>query len=83
MKDEGIEICKSCSCCYEAFVLYLLLFHSCICSDFAATISRPFGVRYNPYTQSIETLDSKRQIQKLITNINYEIRNLIDAFNKF
>merc|ERR1711884_507626 len=51
--------------------------------DFAATISRPFGVRYNPYTQSIETLDSKRQIQKLITNINYEIRNLIDAFNKF
>ena len=52
-------------------------------SDFSATIPRPFGVRYNPYTQSIEILDSKRQIQKLITDINYEIRNLIDAFNKF
>jgi len=51
--------------------------------DFSATIPRPFGVRYNPYTQSIEILDSKRQIQKLITDINYEIRNLIDAFNKF
>jgi len=51
--------------------------------DFSTTIPRPFGVRYNAYTQSIETLDSKRQIQKLITDINYEIRNLIDAFNKF
>jgi len=51
--------------------------------DFSATIPRPFGVRYNAYTQAIEILDSKRQIQKLITDINYEIRNLIDAFNKF
>ena len=52
-------------------------------SDFAATIPRPFGVRYDPYTQSIQILDSKRQIQKLISDINYEIRNLVDAFNKF
>merc|ERR1711936_1418775 len=51
--------------------------------DFAATIPRPFGVRYVPYTQTIQLLDSKRQIQKLITNINCEIRTLIDAFNKF
>merc|ERR1712088_120756 len=51
--------------------------------DFAATIPRPFGVRYDPYTQSIQILDSKRQIQKLISDINYEIRNLVDAFNKF
>jgi len=51
--------------------------------DFAATIPRPFGVRYDPYTQTIQLLDSKRQIQKLITNINSEIRTLIDAFNKF
>jgi len=51
--------------------------------DFASTIPRPFGVRYDPYTQSIQLLDSKRQIQKLITNINSEIRTLIDAFGKF
>merc|ERR1712168_1021852 len=51
--------------------------------DYAATIPRPFGVRYDPYTQSIQLLDSKRQIQKLIGNINCEIRTLIDAFNKF
>jgi len=51
--------------------------------DFAAIIPRPFGVRYDPYTQSIQLLDSKYQIQKLITNINCEIRTLIDAFSKF
>jgi len=51
--------------------------------DFAATIPRPFGVRYDPYTQSIQLLDSKRQIQKLLTNINHEMRTLCDAFNKF
>jgi phenylalanine-4-hydroxylase len=51
--------------------------------DFSATIPRPFGVRYDPYTQSIQLLDSKRQIQKLIQNINGEIRTLIDAFEKF
>jgi len=51
--------------------------------DFASTIPRPFGVRYDPYTQTIQLLDSKRQIQKLITNINSEIRTLIDAFGKF
>jgi len=51
--------------------------------DYAATIPRKFGVRYDPYTQSIQLLDSKRQIQKLIANINTEIRTLIDAFNKF
>ena len=111
-------------------------------SDFAATIPRPFGVRYDPYTQvrkqiylfqqilfyqnmlqSIQLLDSKRQIQvlnqksdqnkkhkniskfaeylfinfdsflwtcscvlivqKLLTNINHEMRTLCDAFTKF
>merc|ERR1712080_212316 len=51
--------------------------------DFASTIPRPFGVRYDAYTQSIQLLDSKRQIQMLIQNINSEIRTLCDAFNKF
>merc|ERR1712013_885378 len=52
-------------------------------TDFASTIPRPFGVRYDPYTQSIQLLDSKRQIQKLLTNINHEMRTLCDAFTKF
>jgi len=50
--------------------------------DFAATIPRPFSVRYNPYTQSIETLDSKLQIQKLLLNIGKDMKVFSNAFIK-
>ena len=33
--------------------------------SFAATIPRPFTVRYNAYTQSVEVLNSKEQILNL------------------
>lgn len=50
--------------------------------EFAATIPRPFSVRYNPYTQSIETLDTKLQIQKLLRNIGNDMKLFSDAFLK-
>jgi len=49
---------------------------------YASTIPRQFGVRYNPYTQSIELLDSKPQIEGLVENISYEIQILLDALHK-
>ncbi|XP_044270974.1 protein henna [Tribolium madens] len=49
---------------------------------YAATIPRAFGVRYNPYTQSIEVLDSKPQIESLVTNISTEISILVDSLKK-
>uniref|UniRef100_A0A2P2HVN7 phenylalanine 4-monooxygenase n=2 Tax=Hirondellea gigas TaxID=1518452 RepID=A0A2P2HVN7_9CRUS len=50
--------------------------------EFAATIVRPFSVRYNPYTQSIETLDTKLQIQKLLRNIGHDMKLFSEAFFK-
>ncbi|XP_071524848.1 protein henna isoform X1 [Panulirus ornatus] len=50
--------------------------------QFAATIPRPFSVRYNPYTQSMEILNSKPQIQSLIREINCDIQVLMDALVK-
>lgn len=50
--------------------------------EFAATIPRPFSVRYNPYTQSIETLDSKQQIKKLLCNIGNDMKLFSEAFFK-
>jgi len=47
---------------------------------YANTIPRPFGVRYNPYTQSIEVLDSKPQIQNLMYELNMEFQTLQNAF---
>ncbi|KAG5867993.1 hypothetical protein JTB14_007821 [Gonioctena quinquepunctata] len=49
---------------------------------YAATIPRGFGVRYNAYTQSIEVLDSKLQIQRLVNSISSEISILIDSLKK-
>uniref|UniRef100_U5EJU9 phenylalanine 4-monooxygenase n=1 Tax=Corethrella appendiculata TaxID=1370023 RepID=U5EJU9_9DIPT len=49
---------------------------------YANTIPRPFGVRYNAYTQSIEILDSRRQLANLMQNINMEFEILQNAFKK-
>uniref|UniRef100_A0A3Q3JRL7 Phenylalanine-4-hydroxylase n=1 Tax=Monopterus albus TaxID=43700 RepID=A0A3Q3JRL7_MONAL len=37
---------------------------------FAATIPRPFTVRYNPYTQSIDVLDNTQQLRSLADSIS-------------
>lgn len=49
---------------------------------FAATIPRPFSVRYNPYTQSIEVLDSAQQLKNLANSISSEMGLLCSALTK-
>ncbi|XP_065075983.1 protein henna isoform X1 [Ochlerotatus camptorhynchus] len=49
---------------------------------YANTIPRPFGVRYNAYTESVEILDSKPQIANLMRNIHGEFEILQNAFKK-
>nr|XP_045590045.1 protein henna-like isoform X2 [Procambarus clarkii] len=50
--------------------------------QFATTIPRPFSVRYNPYTQSVELLNSKPQIKALVREINCDMQVLMDALVK-
>jgi phenylalanine-4-hydroxylase len=45
-------------------------------------VPRPFGVRYNPYTQSVEILDSKTQIESLMTCTSQDMQVLIEALKK-
>ncbi|XP_065580680.1 protein henna-like isoform X2 [Artemia franciscana] len=49
---------------------------------FAETIPRPFGVRYNAYTQSVEILDSKHQLENLLKNLSSEMKTVVDALRK-
>nr|XP_033809407.1 phenylalanine-4-hydroxylase [Geotrypetes seraphini]XP_033809408.1 phenylalanine-4-hydroxylase [Geotrypetes seraphini] len=49
---------------------------------YAATIPRPFSVRYNPYTQSIEVLDSAQQLKNLADTISSEMGVLCCALRK-
>lgn len=46
--------------------------------DWAArTMQRPFAVRYNPYTQNIEILDTKERILRYAANIGHDMQNLV------
>uniref|UniRef100_H3D552 Phenylalanine-4-hydroxylase n=1 Tax=Tetraodon nigroviridis TaxID=99883 RepID=H3D552_TETNG len=49
---------------------------------FAATIPKPFSVRYNPYTQSVEVLDNTKQLTNLADCISSEMAKLCEALRK-
>lgn len=61
--------------------LFINLFMSFF-RKFAQTIPRSFSVRLNPYTQSIEVLDSKLQVENLIRDLNQETKTLLSVFKK-
>nr|QNG40901.1 tryptophan hydroxylase 1 [Hofstenia miamia] len=49
--------------------------------QYAANIKRPFGVRYNPYTQSIETVSTTRHISSYARDIKAELTNLMTCLD--
>ncbi|XP_007425335.1 phenylalanine-4-hydroxylase [Python bivittatus] len=49
---------------------------------YASTISRPFSVRYNPYTERIEVLDNIKQLKNLADAIGNEMELLCNALQK-
>lgn len=50
--------------------------------EYASKIPRPFSVRYNPYTQTVELINSRHQVETLVRDINWEIQTLLDALKK-
>lgn len=50
--------------------------------EFALTIPRPFAIRYDPYTQSVEILDSSAQVENLAQDIQSSMNTLTDALHK-
>nr|XP_022291725.1 phenylalanine-4-hydroxylase-like isoform X1 [Crassostrea virginica] len=50
--------------------------------EYAKTIPRPFSVRYNPYTQSVEVIENKNQIINLTHAIKGDLTLLEDALSK-
>uniref|UniRef100_A0A672TSB0 Tyrosine hydroxylase n=1 Tax=Strigops habroptila TaxID=2489341 RepID=A0A672TSB0_STRHB len=49
--------------------------------SYAAHIKRPFSVKYEPYTHSIELLDSPQTICHSLESVRDEIHSLINALN--
>ena len=50
--------------------------------EFAATIKRPFGVRYNPYTQSVEILSNTKKILDLVSELKGDLCIVTNALSK-
>ncbi|KAL4233621.1 hypothetical protein ACF0H5_008303 [Mactra antiquata] len=50
--------------------------------EFAATIPRPFAVKYNPYTLNVEVIESKSQVLSLAKSIKSDMTLLEDALTK-
>ncbi|KAM8889043.1 tryptophan 5-hydroxylase 1-like isoform 2-T2 [Synchiropus picturatus] len=50
--------------------------------EFAKTISRPFSVRYNAYTQSVDVLKDTNGINNMVKDIQHELDIVEDALNR-
>lgn len=51
--------------------------------EWAATnLSRPFAVRYNPYTESIEILDTVQKVGRVAATLKSELDCVIEALKK-
>ncbi|XP_051917139.1 tryptophan 5-hydroxylase 1a isoform X2 [Hippocampus zosterae] len=50
--------------------------------EFAKTIKRPFTVRYNPYTQSVDVLKDMPSINSVVEELRHELDIVGDALNR-
>ncbi|XP_035218188.1 tryptophan 5-hydroxylase 1-like [Stegodyphus dumicola] len=50
--------------------------------EFASTIKRPFGLRYNPYTQTVEILSNTRKIANLVSELKGDLCVVTAALKK-
>lgn len=61
---------------------YIYPMHACAdCRRFVSQVQRPFGVRYNPYTQSVELLTNTDKVAALVSELRGDlciVRNALD-----
>lgn len=50
--------------------------------SYASKLNRPFSVRYNAYTESVEVLTSQNQVIRLANTIQSDMTILVDALQK-
>ncbi|XP_045464692.1 tryptophan 5-hydroxylase 1 [Harmonia axyridis] len=50
--------------------------------SFAENIHRPFGVRYNPYTQSVEVLSNEQKIEAVVSELRGDLCIVNSALKK-
>lgn len=61
--------------------LFVLIFSFSL-RAFAESIQRPFGVRYNPYTQSVEVLSNAQKITAVVSELKGDLSIVCSALRK-
>jgi len=49
--------------------------------EWIGQLKRPFGIRYNPFTQSVEILDSPKKLVNVVKSLQNELSSLQTALN--
>lgn len=65
---------------YPQFFILFFIFNST--RRYSATIKRPFAVRYEPFTCSVEVLDQPKKIQNALSQMREELKTLHSALEK-
>lgn len=71
----GLHICKY--LLHPIWLSYYVHFR-----EFAKTIKRPFTVRYNPYTQSVDVLKDTPSINSVVEELRHELDIVGDALSR-
>lgn len=71
-----------CILCFTVCYNFDVFATSVNCRAFASHIQRPFGVRYNPYTQSIEVLSNSQKIAALVSELRGDLCIVSNALRK-
>lgn len=53
-----------------------------LCRAYAATIKRPFELRYEPYTESVEVMHTPARIAKAVNIVKDQLATITNALNK-
>lgn len=61
----------------QMYFIFLYLFR-----EFAKTIKRPFGLRYNPYTQTVDLLTNTRKIANIVSELKGDLCIVTNALSK-
>lgn len=62
--------------------LYNKLKNNLLFRKFAEQIQKPFGLRYNPYTQSVEVLSNEKKITALVSELRGDLCIVNNALKK-
>lgn len=49
---------------------------------YALQIKKPFSLHYDPFTSSVDILDSSQKVKEIISYLKDELKNLCQAFEK-